>query len=135
MSAEVIKPSGVHPTQTYAHAVKVGNTVYISGQTALDPRGDLVGQGDIEKQAVQVYENLKVVLASVGATYANVVKMVSYIRNLEDWPKIMDVRRRYIDTPTFTATLIVVAGLAHPDFLLEVEAVAVVEEPASRQTS
>jgi len=77
-----------------------------------------------------VYENLKAVLASVGATYANVVKMVSYIRDLKDWPQIMAVRRRYVDTPTFAATLIVVAGLANPDFLLEVEAVAVVGEAA-----
>jgi enamine deaminase RidA (YjgF/YER057c/UK114 family) len=130
MSVEVIKPSGVHATETYAHAVKVGNTVYISGQIAFDMQGNLVGKGDVEAQAMQVYENLKAVLASVGATYANVVKMVSYVRNLEDWPRIMAVRHRYVDTPTFVATLIVVPGLANPDFLLEVEAVAVIGEAA-----
>ena len=53
------RASVVHSTETYVHAVLVGNTVYIFGQTALDPQGNLVGRGDVEAPATQVYENLR----------------------------------------------------------------------------
>ena len=123
------KPPGLslaHAAQAaYDYAVRAGDLVYLSGQVARDANGEPVGVGDFEAQAVQVFENLERVLASAGGTLADVVDTRMYILDRANRVTLNEVRRRYYPGPDFPcSTLLVVAGLAHPDLLLEIEAVA-----------
>jgi 2-iminobutanoate/2-iminopropanoate deaminase len=115
---------GVHKTTGYSHAAKVGGLVYVAGQVAQDAQGNLVGRGDIEAQAVQVFENLKAVLASAGTTLDQVVKLTTYTTSVAYRQKIAEVRARYFTGYFPPNTFLVVASLATPDYLLEIEAVA-----------
>ena len=111
----------------YSHAVKVGNTVYVAGQIAWDAQGNLVGPGDIEAQAVQVFENLKRVLEASGALLEDVVKTVVLITHPTYRDAYRSVRSRYLKEPFPASTLAVIDSLAFPELLIEIECVAVVE--------
>lgn len=124
---QIITPPDVHPTAGYAHAVRVGNTVYVAGQVALDPNGMLVGPGDIEAQAVQVFENLQRVLRAAGASLQDVVKITTFATHFSYRPMINEVRARY-GLSQIASTFVVVESLAAPELLVEVEAIAVVAE-------
>jgi len=126
MRREDVAVRGMHKTTGYSHAAKVGGLVFVAGQIAQDVEGALVGRGDIEAQAVQVFDNLKAVLASAGATLDDVVKMTTYTTSLAYRPKIAEVRARYFKTYFPPNTFVVVASLATPEYLLEIEAVAAV---------
>ena len=125
MRREDVVVRGMHKTTGYSHAAKAAGLVFVAGQVAQDVEGVLVGKGDIEAQAVQVFENLKAVLASAGATFDDVVKMTTYTTSLAYRPKIAEVRARYCRTYFPPNTFVVVASLATPEYLLEIEAVAV----------
>jgi enamine deaminase RidA (YjgF/YER057c/UK114 family) len=108
-----------------------GTLVFISGQVAADAEGRIVGKGDMEAQAVQVFENLKLALQGVGATFHDVLKFTIFIRNLtpEARKAVMNVRGRYISqTRPPAATMIGVDRLVEDDLLLEIEAVAMVDD-------
>src|SRR5437899_2052947 len=116
------KPTG------YTHVVEVsgGKTVYVSGQIALDKDGKVVGEGDMNAQAEQVFKNLQAALAAAGATFKDVVKMNTYTTDMAQVQAIRDVRARYFGDVTPASTLVQVVHLARPEFLLEIEVVAVV---------
>ena len=116
------KPTG------YTHVVEVtgGKTVYISGQIALDKDGKVVGEGDMKAQAEQVFKNLQAALAAAGATFKDVVKMNTYITDMTQTPAVREVRARYFGDTTPASTLVQVVHLARPEFLLEIEVIAVV---------
>jgi reactive intermediate/imine deaminase len=124
MGREAVTVQGVHKTTGYSHAAKAGGLIFLAGQVAQDVEGNVVGRGDIEAQAVQIFENLKAVLASAGATLDDVVKMTTYTTNVAYRPKIAEVRSRYFKTYFPPNTFVVVASLATPEYLLEIEAVA-----------
>jgi 2-iminobutanoate/2-iminopropanoate deaminase len=124
MKREDVQVRGVHKTTGYSHAAKAGGLLFLAGQVAQDPQGALVGRGDIEAQAGQVFENLKAVLASAGATFNDVVKMTTYTTNVAYRQKIAEVRARYCSGYFPPNTFVVVASLATPDYLVEIEAVA-----------
>jgi reactive intermediate/imine deaminase len=124
MPRETFAVSGVHKAVGYSHAARAGNLLFVAGQVAQDADGNLVGRGDIEAQAVQVFENLRQVLASAGATLNDVVKMTTYTTNVAYRQAIRDVRARYYSDYFPPNTFVVVASLASPDYLLEVEAIA-----------
>lgn len=124
MRREDVAVRGVHKTTGYSHAAKAGGLVFVAGQVAQDAEGVLVGRGDIEAQTVQVFENLKAVLASAGATFDDVVKLTTYTTSLAYRPKIAEIRARYFKTYFPPNTFVVVSSLATPDYLLEIEAVA-----------
>jgi reactive intermediate/imine deaminase len=121
---EDVAVRGMHKTTGYSHAAKASGLLFVAGQIAQDLEGALVGRGDIEAQAVQVFENLKAVLASAGATFDDVVKMTTYTTSLAFRAKIAEVRARYCKTYFPPNTFVVVASLATPEYLLEIEAVA-----------
>jgi enamine deaminase RidA (YjgF/YER057c/UK114 family) len=122
-------PPGVHaPQANYSHVTRVGNTLYISGQLALDPDGALVGPGDAEAQAEQCYRNVKSVVEHFGGTMDDVVKITQYITDLAYRPLVAGPRDRYLGTPGPASTLVVVKGLAAPDYLVEIEALAILGE-------
>jgi len=122
-----INPETLAKPPSYTHVVEVVGacrTVHISGQLGIDRGGNVVG--DFRAQAVQVFENLKAALASVGATFADVVKLNSYLADIADLPLLREVRVRYLNAKALPAsTTLAVSGFARPGALLEIEAVAV----------
>jgi enamine deaminase RidA (YjgF/YER057c/UK114 family) len=128
-TANFINPAALHPPTGYTHVVEVtaGRPVYISGQVALDPTGALVGPGDVRAQARQVFDNLRVALEAVGATFDQVVKLNYYLVDATQLPVVREVRDEYLDPRRLPAsTAVEVRRLARDDLLLEIEAVAVI---------
>jgi len=126
-----VNPPGLKPLGMYSNtACGRGTMVFIAGQVAVDAEGKIVGRGDIEAQAVQVFENLKLALGAAGATFEDVLKLTIFIKDLTPAARkaVMGVRGRYIShTNPPAATMIGIDQLVEEDLLVEVEAVAVVE--------
>ena len=121
-----INPPGLTKPTGYTHVVVSadGRTAYIAGQVAFDSTGRVVGPGDFQAQAERVFGNLRVALASVGASFANVLKTTTYITDVKNVALLREIRARNFDPAHPPAnTLIAVAALARPEFLLEIEAV------------
>ena len=112
----------------YSHVVVVEGkrTIFISGQLARDRHGNAVGKGDMRAQLRQVGENIKAALEAAGATLDNLVKTTTYVTDMEEYFKHVDIRMEYFKALP-TSTTVEVRRLAHPDFLVEVEAIAVVD--------
>lgn len=124
-------PDAVHPPiGTYSHAVRVESAeatwIHISGQTANDVDGELVGPGDLRAQTRQVFENLKVILAANGATFADVVKIGTYLTTLDDLAGMREVRSEYLTSEPPASTAVQVVALVVPDALIEIDLVVVV---------
>ena len=130
MSIERIQPAGLRRPPTYTPVVRAvgGATVYISGQISVDIDGRVVGPGDFAEQARQVFENLRLALASVGADFSDVVKMTTYIVNYmpEHRGVLGTIRDELLGGALPASTLIGVQALAAPEYLIEIEAIAVV---------
>jgi enamine deaminase RidA (YjgF/YER057c/UK114 family) len=116
------------PVANYKMATRMegGRLLYISGQVAWDAAGNIVGKGDIRAQAKQVFENLRGVLRAAGGDLSNLMKITTYITKLEDFPAVAQARGEVFQGELPASTLIVVKGLFHPDFLLEIEGTATV---------
>ena len=129
LTVKHINPAVLHKPNGYTHVVEAtgGRTLYISGQVALDPSGALVGVGDLSAQTRQVFQNMQVALAASGATFAHVVKITIFLTDVSQIQAFRDVRDSVFTGPLPASTLVQVVRLARPDFLIEVEAVAVVE--------
>jgi enamine deaminase RidA (YjgF/YER057c/UK114 family) len=127
MAHEIMKLDGVHSTVGYSHVAKAGNTLYISGQIAQDKAGNLIGKGDFEAQAHQVYTNLKTILEEAGGSLKNIVKMGTFLTHHNYVEAYRSVRNQYFDEPCPPNTLLIIESLASPDFLIEVEAIAVLD--------
>jgi enamine deaminase RidA (YjgF/YER057c/UK114 family) len=127
---QFLNPPGLKPLGMYSNAAcGKGTMVFIAGQVAVDADGKVVGAGDYEAQAVQVFENIKLALSAAGATFEDVIKLTIYIRNLTQASRkaVMGVRGRYIShTNPPAATMIGIDRLVEDELLVEVEAVAVV---------
>jgi enamine deaminase RidA (YjgF/YER057c/UK114 family) len=132
-----INPDTLAKPPSYTHVVEVVGpcrTIHISGQLGVDRDGNVVG--DFRAQAVQVFENLKAALAAVGASFADVVKLNSYLADIADLPVLRDVRVRYLTAKALPAsTTIAVSGFARAGALLEIEAVAVLPLKPARGKS
>jgi enamine deaminase RidA (YjgF/YER057c/UK114 family) len=131
-----INPEALTKPPSYTQVVEVsgpGRTVYIAGQLGTDRDGNVVGApGDFRVQAVQVFDNLKAALAAVGATFADVVKLNSYLADIAHLPILREVRTGYLNAGALPAsTTIAVSKFARPAALLEVEAVAVLSPRAA----
>ncbi len=116
------KPNG------YTHVVVApdGRTVYIAGQVALDSTGQLVGGADFRAQAERVYQNLRRALESVGGSLDDLVKTTTFITDTRNVPALRELRAKHLAGASPPAnTLLVVAGLARSDLLIEIEGVAV----------
>ena len=122
-------PSTLHNPTGYTHVVEAtgGRTLYVSGQVALDRSGALVGAGDLKAQTRQVFENLKAALADSGATLDDVVKITVFLTDVSQIQAFREVRDGYFVRGLPASTLVQVVRLARPEFLIEMEAVAVVK--------
>jgi enamine deaminase RidA (YjgF/YER057c/UK114 family) len=110
----------------YSHVVEVqgGRLIFVSGQLARDRDGNLVGKGDMRAQLRQVGENIKSALAAAGASLTDLVKTTTYVTDIDELFRHIDVRMEYFGVALPTSTTVEVRRLAHPDFLVEIEAVA-----------
>ena len=126
MAKEFINPAELAPSPSniYNHVVKVGNTVYIAGQVSRDLTGQTVHAGDPDAQIRQVWANLEAAVKAAGGSLTDIVKTTTYVV-----AKIRPARLELLPPEGRpTSTTIVVAGLADPGLLVEVEAIAVIEE-------
>ena len=121
-----VRPDGLPPVSGYSHAVAFsGRMIVVSGQVPLDGQGQLVGKNDPAAQVRQVFENLSAALAAAGATMAQVVKLTVYLTDLGDLAEFRRVRDEFISGQEPPASsLVQVSALVHPDFRVEVEALA-----------
>jgi 2-iminobutanoate/2-iminopropanoate deaminase len=132
---EKIQPEGIHirmmagqPAYTQVVAVSGGGRmIFVAGQLARDADGNCVGPGDMRAQIRQVGENLKRCLEAAGASLADIVKTNTYVTDYEEFAKHADMRMRYFGPATPTSTTVEVRRLAGPEFMIEVEAIAVVD--------
>ncbi|MCC7193592.1 MAG: RidA family protein [Phycisphaeraceae bacterium] len=129
MPPQIIQPRSVHSTAGvgYSHVARTGNTLYIAGQVALDKNGVLVGKGDIEAQARQVYTNLLAILEEFGGGLQNIAKLTTYLTDRAHLAGFRIVRNQTLKDPFPPNTLVFISGLAQPDYLIEIEAVAVLD--------
>ena len=124
----VIQPktlSDPRPRYSQGIATTSGKLLFIAGQTASDKDGNVVGKGDIRAQTEQVFANLKAVLKAAGGTLDNLVMTTTYITDREYRDGYNEVRRGQYKKNPPTSTLVIVKGLAHPDYLIEIAGIAV----------
>ncbi len=131
-TTEYPRPEGLFPNPAYSHVVIASGkrTIYTAGQVSLDEQGVLVGPGDLAAQTAQVMRNVGLALAAAGAGYADIVKITTYVVNYkpEDRAVIGKARASFFAGGTPPAsTLVGVVALAMPEWLVEIEAVAVVD--------
>jgi enamine deaminase RidA (YjgF/YER057c/UK114 family) len=132
MTLQFLNPPELCPTVGWTHVVAStgGKTIYISGLVSNNNKSEVVGVGDMKAQVVQTFENLKAALTAASATFKDVVKSNLYVVGLkpEHVPIIREVRARYFDqTNPPCSTLVGVEKLVHPDWLIEIELIAVVD--------
>ena len=112
----------------YSHVVAVEGrrTIFVSGQLARDRHGNVVGKGNMRAQLRQVGENIKTALAAAGATLQDIVKATTYVTDIEEFFRHVDVRMEYFGALP-ASTTVEVRRLAQPDLLVEIEVIAVVD--------
>lgn len=119
---------GTPPGYSQIVEVTARRMIFIAGQTALDADGHLIGKNDFAAQAGQVFENLAIALRASGCTAANLVKLTVFLTDMENLACYREARNRFFNAVTPPAapavTLVEVAKLYGPDFLIEIEAIA-----------
>ena len=130
MALERFNPAEMPPPiSPYVNVVKArGTQVYVSGQVAMDERGQVVGVGDVEAQATLALEHVERGLRAAGAEPSHVTKVTIYVRNMEDRVKIVPIRAAFFGDELPASTIVEVSKLAHPDLLIEIEAIAVIPD-------
>ena len=130
MEREFINPPDLAtpPSNIYNHVVKIGNTVYIAGQVSRGLDGKTVHVGDVEAQVRQVWSNLEKAVQAAGGSLKDIVKTTTYVVGAEHLAGVRSARLALLPPEGRpTSTTLVVAGLADPDLLVEVEAIAVLD--------
>jgi len=105
-------------------ALRVGNLLFVSGQAAVN-EGETVGVGDFDTQAAQVFKNLRKVLENAGSSLSKVVKVTIFLTDMRNFDKIVALRERYFTPPYPADTIVEVSSLAHPEWMIEIDAIAV----------
>ena len=116
------------PSGHFSQAIEVeakGRIVFLSGMTARRADGTIAGVGDIEAQTRQVCENLKSAVEAAGGSLDDVCRVDVYVRNMEHFEAIHKVRREYFKAPAPASTMVEVTKMVHPDYLIEINAIAV----------
>ncbi|MGB6299612.1 MAG: RidA family protein [Rivularia sp. (in: cyanobacteria)] len=110
----------------YAQAVKVGDTIYLSGQVSLDEESNVVGIGDMETQIRQAYSNIKKVLKQYNASIENVVDEVIFVTDMQAFSAEVTKCRRemYSGNPVVASTVIEISRLGYPELMVEIKCIA-----------
>ncbi len=110
----------------YSNSIRTnaGPLLFVAGQVALDADGKLVGEGDIRAQATQVLENIREIVEANGATMADIAQVTVYVRDIDAFSSISDIRESYFPKDGPASAIVEVSALAWPEFLIEIAAVA-----------
>ena len=118
-----IVPEGIAANPAFSPGVRVGEFLFISGQVAQDGNGNTVGVGDCAAQTRQVMSRIQTIVQAAGATLQDVVKITTFLINIDDYPAFSQVRSATFPTSPPASSTVIVAGLVRPEFLVEVETV------------
>ncbi len=129
MTHTVVQPESLpDPRPRYSQGIQTdgGRLLFIAGQTSVNKDNRIVGVGDIEQQVVQVFENVGAVLHAAGGSFDNLVMTTTYLTDIKYREAYNRIRLNYYRNGCPTSTLVVVAGLANPDYLIEIDGIAVI---------
>ena len=105
---------------------RVDDLIFLSGQAALNQAGEIVGEGDFDAQAEQVFRNLQQLLEVAGSGLDQVIKVTIYLTDMSNFPRIVELRQKWFSRPWPADTIVEVSSLALPELMIEIEAIATV---------
>ncbi|MFH0811593.1 MAG: RidA family protein [Pseudomonadota bacterium] len=105
---------------------RVGNLIFLSGQAAINEKGEIIGVNDFDAQAEQVFKNLKRVLEAAGSSLDKIFKVTIYLTDMTNFPKIVALRKRWFTKPYPADTIVEVKALGLRELMIEIEAIALV---------
>ena len=131
MARQAIFPDPNKESPGFSPATRVGTTIHVSGQVAMDANGALVGPGDCKAQAEQCFKNIETALKAAGATMDDLVKITCFLVNTSDYEAYAAVRRQRFPQNGPASSTVIIKALVKPEFLIEIEGVAVLAGSAS----
>lgn len=127
MQRQVFYPNPNHPKQGTCPVTRINNLVFVSGQLSSDSEGNIIGEKDINIQSEKVFNNLQDLLKTAGAKLTDVAKITAYLVNADDYSNYTRVRHAFFPKNPPASATVIVKELIDPKFLVEVEAIAIVE--------
>lgn len=131
MKTQLTSPKLRQPNGHFSHATMIearGRLVFVSGMTARAADGSITGLGNVEAQTRQVCENLRAAMEAAGGSLRDICRVDVYVRNMEHFDVIHKVRREYFEAPLPASTMVEVNKFTSPDYLIEINAIAVIPD-------
>lgn len=111
-----------------SQGIRIGQLLFLSGQASITKQGEIVGLNDFDAQAEQVFSNLKEVLEAGDSNLKQIVKVTIYLTDMQYFPKIVDLRKKYFSEPYPADTIVEVKSLALPGLMIEIDAIALINK-------